>query len=43
MIHIKEQENGINAQNDTDLHDNAYSNILDQLCKRSVRCGFQSI
>jgi len=31
MIHIKEQENNINAQNDTDLLDNAYGDILDQL------------
>jgi len=31
MLHIKEQKNGINAQNDTDLLDNAYMDILDQL------------
>jgi len=30
MIHIKEQKNGI-AQNDTNLLDNAYMNILDQI------------
>jgi len=33
MLHIKEQENGINAQTDTELLDIAYFDILDQLSK----------
>jgi len=33
MLHIKEQENGINAQTDTESLDNAYFDILDQLFK----------
>jgi len=31
MLHIKEQSNGLNAQKDTELLDNAYSDILDVL------------
>jgi len=33
MLHIKEQVNGINSQTDTELLDNAYFDILDQLSK----------
>jgi len=31
MLHIKEQSNGLNAQKDTELLDNAYSDVLDRL------------
>jgi len=31
MLHIKEQLNGLNTQKDTELLDNAYSDILDML------------
>jgi len=31
MLHIKEQSNGLNAQKDTELLDNAYSDVLDML------------
>jgi len=31
MLHIKEQTNGLNAQTDTELLDNAYSDVLDML------------
>jgi len=33
MLYIKEQTNGINAQKDTELLDNAYFDILDMLSK----------
>jgi len=33
MLYIKEQKNGINAQTDTELLDNAYFDILDQLSR----------
>jgi len=33
MIHIKEQKNDINSQTDTELLDNSYFSILDQLSK----------
>jgi len=33
MLHIKEQSNGINAQKDTELLDNAYFDVLDMLSK----------
>jgi len=33
MLHIKEQANGINAQKDTELLDNAYFDILDSLSR----------
>jgi len=33
MLHIKEQENSINAQSDTELLDNSYSNIIEILTK----------
>jgi len=33
MLHIKEQPNGLNAQKDTELLDNSYSDILDVLSK----------
>jgi len=33
MLHIKEQENGINTQTDTELLDTAYFDILDQLSR----------
>jgi len=33
MLHIKEQQNGINARKDTKLLDDAYFNILDILSK----------
>ena len=31
MIHIKEQKHGINNNTDTDLLDNAYFDILDEI------------
>jgi len=31
MLHIKEQLNDLNTQKDTELLDNAYSDILDML------------
>jgi len=33
MLHIKEQLNGINAQKDMELFDNAYFDILDMRSK----------
>jgi len=33
MLHIKEQQNDINAQTNTDLLDKSYFNILDILSK----------
>jgi len=33
MMHIKQQKNGINLNNDTELLDDAYFDILDKLSK----------
>jgi len=33
MIHIKEQKNGLNLMKDTELLDNSYFNIFDDIRK----------